>query len=1146
MLGSSTSKQLIREGNAIISTPKVIAEWNQNSYIPVRVCGSLYQYPTSESNLVTLTSLGPSFVSSYRTANSFSSRSFSVSNVTQTSDNALFSFSANRSFAYKIVFYAKTDAAIASSIIVKFNESSINNGSTTSLKVGMSKQFSIDTADWSLCEMYYSPADDTCSTVNVNLCIDTDNLCNVTFSDVTIVRIDRKEYLKSNIYKVADTFSGFRPGEAIIDSGNITKKLSEIIYSDSSSKDVVTSFSNTSATRTSNVATLNIGTHKIALGSYVVVEGVGSGFNGRYLVSATTSTTISYLNTGSNVSTAITIGTVKSLLSPSILQKRIHASTGNIVYAPDFHNFSYYVDTKSNSSEISGVFAYYDTDISTNKIILKFLNGSLNGYNNSISSFSLYTYYAGVWTEYSDPGTINSNGSLALYWNGSGWDTTERSSTINENTFTLTGTTTISGIAIAVKGLTTTQSNYTVRYLEVSPRLQIDMTNYLISYSSSEETDSGDLPIAVGTATANSSSVKLENIPRVFNGSTFSIFSDTTGISPFTKLTQKNVKFKMLYDIVNTNGVIVQQNIKLFTGYVDSWDISGEDASVTLFDYGKYLQNQKIVDMLMLGTGTDVSLRNILMNLFEQNGFSDYIIPDSDNMYEKIRHFYSDSQKTVWELVQDLLLTYSYLGYFDADGFLNITSHKEISSGSTQFVFTDREITDNSILYKPNIVTLTTEKSPNPSEVRVRYNTVYEKSDVIQSANDIENLSVSFKEGSQIVWTAPESSMLGYAKLSTNIGSTDNIIQLDKSNWKTSTHEMWGAFSGYALIASEIIKFDGLEYMYVNETENIVASPTATAATKGSTSIVVSSSTGIAANQYVNGVGIVTGTKVSSSYTSGTTIPITVPTSDIIAGSLAVFSTGKVKYATVGSKQEFESLKATVFSQQSNLKSSYKVTLTPTGRLMNVQRGCFGTKSQEHLVKITGENITNIPNLKVLTQTSGLSISQISPINLALNSALDTDTKTQSLRLVGKGSSGVKTIAYFNGIDQNDYNVYQFSFNVPENTAGISSILRDEAIGVVIGYDPITGSGIYINIIPEFNGNGSRTSVYRNNELIATSKFSLSTATSSGYDPPSNSASSGSGNASVLHKKKQKVKSKKKDKKKKKTKKKVKKKKKKR
>lgn len=1143
MLGSSTSKQLIREGNAVISTPKVIAEWNQNSYIPVRLCGSLYQYPTSGSNLVAITTSGPTFVSSYRSANSFSSQSFTVSNVTQTSNTALFSFSANRSFAYKIVFYVKTNAAIADNIIIKFNESSINNGTPTVLEAGMSKEFSIDTADWSLCEMYYSPTDDACSTVNVNLCIDTSNLCVVTFSDVTIVEIDRKEYLKSNMYKVADTFSGFRPGEAIIDSGDTTKKLSEIIYSDFSSKNVVSSFSNTSATRTSNVATLTIGTHKVTPGSYVVVQGIGSGFNGRYLVSSIGSTTISYINTGSNVSTAITTGTVKSISEPSAVQKRMHASTGNIVYAPDFHNLSYYVDNRSHANEISGVFAYYDNNISTNKIVLKFLNGSLNGYNNSISSFSLYTYYQGTWTEYADPGTINPNGSLSLYWNGSGWDTTERSSTVDENTFTLTGTTTISGIAVAVKGLTTSQSNYTVRYLEVSPRLQIDMTNYLISYSSSEETDSGDLPIAIGTATSNSSSVRLENIPRVFNGSTFSIFSDTTGISPFTKLINKNVKFKMLYDIINTNGVVVQQNIKLFTGYVDSWEIDGEEAGVTLFDYGKYLQNQKTIDMLMLGTGTDVSLRNILINLFEQNGFSDYIIPSADNMREQIRHFYTDTQKTVWEVVQELLLTYSYLAYFNADGILKITSHKEISNSTTQFVITDREITDNSVLYKPNIVNLNTEKSPNPSEVRVRYNTLYEKSDVIQSANDIENLSASFKPGSQIVWTAPASSMLGYAKISKNLGATDNIVQLDKSNWKTDRHEMWGAFSGYALLGSEIIKFDGLEYMYVNETENVLASPTATAAVKGSTSIVVSSSTGIAANQYISGVGIANGTKVGAGYTSGTTIPLTVPTTDIIAGSFAVFSTGKVKYAIVKSKQEFESLKATVFSQQSSLKSNYKVTLTPTGRLMNVQRGCFGTKAQKHLVKITGTDITNIANLKVVTQTPALSISQISPINNALNSALDTDTQTQGLRLIGKGSAGTKTIAYFNGVDRNDYNVYQFSFNVPENTGGLSNILRDEAVGIVIGYDPVTGSGIYINIIPEYNGTGSRTSVYRNNELIATSKFSLSTGTSGGYSPPPTTGTSGSSSISLAHKKRDKVKHKKKNKKKKKTKKKIKKKK---
>ena len=61
---------------------------------------------------------------------------------------------------------------------------------------------------------------------------------------------------------------------------------------------------------TSNVATLTIGSHKLTVGSTVTVGGMDSIFNGTYVLTAVTSTTISYSVTHANVTSVAATGTV--------------------------------------------------------------------------------------------------------------------------------------------------------------------------------------------------------------------------------------------------------------------------------------------------------------------------------------------------------------------------------------------------------------------------------------------------------------------------------------------------------------------------------------------------------------------------------------------------------------------------------------------------------------------------------------------------------------------------------------------------------------------------------------------------------------------------------------------------------------------
>lgn len=61
---------------------------------------------------------------------------------------------------------------------------------------------------------------------------------------------------------------------------------------------------------TSNVATLTIGSHKLTVGSTVVVDNIDATFNGTYVLTAVAATTISYAKTATNVTSVASTGSV--------------------------------------------------------------------------------------------------------------------------------------------------------------------------------------------------------------------------------------------------------------------------------------------------------------------------------------------------------------------------------------------------------------------------------------------------------------------------------------------------------------------------------------------------------------------------------------------------------------------------------------------------------------------------------------------------------------------------------------------------------------------------------------------------------------------------------------------------------------------
>jgi hypothetical protein len=737
MLGSAQSKELLKSSAAVTARAKATAEWNHNLFNSPRLYGAFYSSPGDQfceqlvtGNKATNSSLrGSTVFKTVGGSTSYYSNSYNLTGLTygfdfNSNNNKGFKFLASSGQIFRISFYAKTSVAAADKIFVHFTEF---NGDTKLATGGASRAFKIDNVDWSFHQIEISVKNSNATNIRVDF--SAEDAGNYQVSDISVVKIGSNEANFSNSYRVKDTFSGFRPGDEIVEKG-LSQKLTNCIYR--------------------------------ANGTIASYSGGGS-------------------------------------------------------YTAGLDTLSYYMDPSS-----SGVYALYDKSISTNKIVIKTLNGSASSslYQNQIgSNYILYTYNASTntWTQFagSTIGAINENGSLVVFWDSvnSTWSKTSSISQIATDGKSLSNVTQIDGIAFKITSVTSSVSpqDTSLRFLEVSPRLLVDLTEYIVDFSASKELDSGDVPLPVGTATANNATLSLENLPRLYSGSDFfSIFSDASSKTPLSNILKRDVKVRIKYDLINGSGVVTDTNIPFFTGYVDSWKVNDTSASLELFDYAKILQSKRSRDLVMLkDASTDTSLHNILVQVFQQNGVSDYQL-SSGLQNIQIGSFYADRQKNIWEIVQELILPYQYMAYVNNEGFLIVTSYNDVASGSPVYKLTDIPVDG----YLSNINELVIEKKEKPSEIKVRYNTVTTRINATGVKDDYKTGEVNFKNAPEKVWGLKNESLsLGFSRLGRPVSSTDKEIYLDTSKWGLGV-QTWTNFSGYLKINSEIVKYDGMKVNY--------------------------------------------------------------------------------------------------------------------------------------------------------------------------------------------------------------------------------------------------------------------------------------------------------------------------------------------
>ncbi len=861
MLGKKSIQQYFAKGNTHYVTPQVSFEWNYNLFFTPYVTNNGNYNPTLISGTW---SNPPTTVASGRTTSVFlndtslSTRScYSFNTTSGSGDSSITIPLSSNSNTYKITFWAKVDrdAQVNLSALAYIDYHRAHSSSQT-----------IDSIMWTKFEIYLSPRPLNTNYSNPILSLHhgaTDGTATygILIDQLEIHQTTDFEYQYGNLWTTSDPFTAFRPGESYVPSGNSLCQLP-------------TSFR---AIKTD--------------------MGIESG-----------STTY-----GSSIWNNQVMPVSPVIFHPTLLG----TSSANPVFKngslSEWTKYKYFV-ADSSSPIISGS---YDQLLNVNKIVIKFntaystpssFSVVLNGQTNTTSGGYTSIYTKTITLSNTD---IDSSGTCILYYqsngnwvsgkNGGTWSGTADNTTIpGTPSFDFQGNVKFGGskggtvnATIQINSIQVTQISATIRsqyasstsideslngtpnlvdktsefsrmqIIEISPRLEVDVSYYTMSVSTDSELDNKQNPLPISQISSNVATITLSNVPLTVSGVVLSLFSNNSTSSILKGLFKNYVKCYINYRILDNVTVIspdtsVTNSDKLIPGgvyYVDTWDSSDiEHTVVTAYDVSKYLQLMSPTDYV---TQTEDAFR-MISNVLDFAGFTDYdydslkrvtssIHVTNDGIQKntiapvRVRYFYVDgSQQKVFDVLRELFEAYQIAAYVDSYGvmkFINVDSlfdpSNKIStqihdtSGGVTVNASDGYINDMTIL--PNIIVDTFTETTRTKVGKATF--TYKSPQIDRTiASDIRllnnNLYVdhapTFMDSTNAIWDSSIDEATTFNTLANSMGQADTFftVPAGEATAATTTAPVFRSYgidhNGYAIIENEIVSFQYKEFSYTN------------------------------------------------------------------------------------------------------------------------------------------------------------------------------------------------------------------------------------------------------------------------------------------------------------------------------------------
>jgi hypothetical protein len=391
-------------------------------------------------------------------------------------------------------------------------------------------------------------------------------------------------------------------------------------------------------------------------------------------------------------------------------------------------------------------------------------------------------------------------GEVAIYYNGSTWSTD--SSTINYTSSQKFKKISLSAI--------NSNTNKFIGVIELSPRWVLSLDSDVVSFLINKETTADDSSVVpVGLITANYLNLSITKPHSATSKSIVEYDRFSTEIDETKIYLFKNV---IIRPYINIGTASASEQIFQGFFYVSSWNLSefGE-ATIDATDAAKILQDTMCPQMLV----EDCPVTSIIKRILDSVGFSTYKIhvkksaviagaPEvNDNSIPTLAYWWSDGDKTVWDVLQELCRDIQMNAFVSESNILNFYS-RDFMYDTTQtpvWTFTSQNLpATGDLLYAPNIQSLTTKELFSANQVRVRYAT---------SFTSVNN------ESSSPLWKS-ETSFLGAGALSSPMTATSTTFELNPNTViGARVDKIMDQFNGYVLIDGEIIEYDGIYYQYM-------------------------------------------------------------------------------------------------------------------------------------------------------------------------------------------------------------------------------------------------------------------------------------------------------------------------------------------
>jgi len=342
--------------------------------------------------------------------------------------------------------------------------------------------------------------------------------------------------------------------------------------------------------------------------------------------------------------------------------------------------------------ESANPFVVYESVFPCNKIVIKVQNhlSIPTHFNIDVLRSSAPTTWTTVFSEADDNSTLFATGKLELYYSSNAWSTTV--SRVSDLTQIYQGGSNdqvdeIIGIRLRVTKMTIPtrtsgrKYNSSLELIEMSPRLEVDMSDYTESFSYNSSIGESEFGLPVGSLVTSTGDISLSNETNAF--------ISASALPKFGML-NPNVEFrfyqKITASVSGDDASTSLYTVPLKTMYAESWTNSDNySTAVSLSDRFRLFQEKNVPDLAFM-TKRGIPFSSIILMILDNCGVTGYEFKKTNNDTDadskedtRITNFFCDKDQTLMEVLESIAIATQSCMYIDSSNNLSVMTKERVA-----------------------------------------------------------------------------------------------------------------------------------------------------------------------------------------------------------------------------------------------------------------------------------------------------------------------------------------------------------------------------------------------------------------------------------------------------------------------------------